>query len=101
MRASATRVDDMILPPIAHDVKVISIGMFVPGNQAVVWRGPMLHRALEQFLTDVFWDEPDFLLICRLIPVTTTASVMGSAALGAITSSTASTQARTSTGRPA
>ena len=41
-----TQVDDMILPPIAHDVKVISIGMFVPGNQPVVWRGPMLHRAL-------------------------------------------------------
>src|SRR5918912_4410834 len=49
-----TRVDDMIIPPVAHDVKVISIGMFVPGNQPVVWRGPMLHRALEQFLTDVF-----------------------------------------------
>jgi ATP-binding protein involved in chromosome partitioning len=58
-----TRVDDMILPPIAHDVKVISIGMFVPGNQPVVWRGPMLHRALEQFLTDVFWGELDVLLL--------------------------------------
>ena len=45
-----TQVDDMILPPLAHDVKVISIGMFVPGNQPVVWRGPMLHRALQQFL---------------------------------------------------
>ena len=58
-----TRVDDMILPPIAHDVKVISIGMFVPGNQPVVWRGPMLHRALEQFLTDVFWGDLDVLLL--------------------------------------
>ena len=48
-----TQVDDMILPPEAHDVKVISIGMFVPGNQPVVWRGPMLHRALQQFLGDV------------------------------------------------
>lgn len=58
-----TRMDDMILPPVAHDVKVISIGMFVPGNQAVVWRGPMLHRALEQFLTDVFWGDLDVLLL--------------------------------------
>jgi ATP-binding protein involved in chromosome partitioning len=58
-----TRVDDMILPPIANGVKVISIGMFVPGNQPVVWRGPMLHRALEQFLTDVFWGDLDVLLL--------------------------------------
>src|SRR6476646_10317728 len=50
-----TQVDDMILPPVSHDVKVISIGMFVPGNQPVVWRGPMLHRALQQLLGDVFW----------------------------------------------
>ena len=58
-----TRVDDMILPPLAYGVKVISIGMFVPGNQPVVWRGPMLHRALEQFLTDVFWGDLDVLLL--------------------------------------
>jgi ATP-binding protein involved in chromosome partitioning len=58
-----TRVDDMILPPVAHGVKVISIGMFVPGNQPVVWRGPMLHRAVQQFLADVFWDDPDVLLL--------------------------------------
>ncbi|EWT00545.1 sodium:proton antiporter [Intrasporangium oryzae NRRL B-24470] len=58
-----TQVDDMILPPIAHDVKVISIGMFVPGNQPVVWRGPMLHRALQQFLGDVFWGDLDVLLL--------------------------------------
>jgi ATP-binding protein involved in chromosome partitioning len=58
-----TRVDDMILPPVAHGVKVISIGMFVPGNQPVVWRGPMLHRAVQQFLADVFWDSPDVLLL--------------------------------------
>jgi ATP-binding protein involved in chromosome partitioning len=48
---------------VTHDVKVISIGMFVPGNQPVVWRGPMLHRALEQFLTDVFWGDLDVLLL--------------------------------------
>jgi len=58
-----TKVDDMILPPLAHGVKVISIGMFVPGNQPVVWRGPMLHRALQQFLGDVFWGDLDVLLL--------------------------------------
>ena len=56
-------VADSILPLRAHGVSVISIDYFVPDGQAVVWRGPMLHKALEQFLTDVFWDEPDFLLI--------------------------------------
>ena len=58
-----TQVDDMILPPVAHDVKVISIGMFVPGKQPVVWRGPMLHRAMQQFLSDVFWGDLDILLL--------------------------------------
>ncbi|GGL95767.1 iron-sulfur cluster carrier protein [Nakamurella endophytica] len=58
-----TRVGDMILPPIAHDVKVISVGMFVDGNVPVVWRGPMLHRALQQFLADVFWGDLDVLLL--------------------------------------
>ncbi len=58
-----TRVDDMLLPPVAHDVKVISIGMFVAAGQPVVWRGPMLHRALQQFLADVFWGDLDVLLL--------------------------------------
>lgn len=58
-----TRVDEMILPPVAHDVKVISIGMFVAGNQPVAWRGPMLHRALEQFLGDVYFGDLDILLL--------------------------------------
>lgn len=58
-----TQVEQMIMPPIAHDVKVISIGMFTPGNTAVVWRGPMLHRALQQFLADVFWGDLDVLLM--------------------------------------
>jgi ATP-binding protein involved in chromosome partitioning len=58
-----TQVDQMIMPPIAHGVKVISIGMFTPGNTAVVWRGPMLHRALQQFLADVFWGDLDILLM--------------------------------------
>jgi ATP-binding protein involved in chromosome partitioning len=56
-------IDNMLLPPEMWGVRCISIGYFVPEGQAVVWRGPMLHKALEQFLTDVFWDEPDFLLI--------------------------------------
>src|SRR6516165_953471 len=47
-----TPVENMIMPPSAHDVKVISIGMFTKGNTPVVWRGPMLHRALQQFLAD-------------------------------------------------
>jgi ATP-binding protein involved in chromosome partitioning len=58
-----TRVEDMIMPPQSHGVKVISIGMFTSGNAAVVWRGPMLHRALQQFLADVYWGELDVLLL--------------------------------------
>ena len=56
-------IDQMLLPPEAWGVRCISIGYFVPEGQAVIWRGPMLHKALEQFLTDVYWDEPEFLLI--------------------------------------
>ena len=56
-------IDQMLVPPEAYGVRCISIGYFVPEGQAVIWRGPMLHKALEQFLTDVFWDDPDFLLI--------------------------------------
>jgi ATP-binding protein involved in chromosome partitioning len=58
-----TRVDEMILPPVAFGVKVISIGMFLEENKPVAWRGPMLHRAVEQFLVDVFWGDLDYLLI--------------------------------------
>ncbi len=58
-----TQVDDMLLPPVSHGVKVISIGMFVQPGQPVVWRGPMLHRALQQFLADVFWGDLDVLLL--------------------------------------
>ncbi|WP_159940372.1 MULTISPECIES: Mrp/NBP35 family ATP-binding protein [unclassified Nocardiopsis] len=58
-----TKVEDMILPPTAHDIKVISVGMFTQGNQPVVWRGPMLHRALQQFLSDVYWGDLDVLLM--------------------------------------
>jgi ATP-binding protein involved in chromosome partitioning len=58
-----TQVEKMIMPPSAHDVKVISIGMFTKGNSPVVWRGPMLHRALQQFLADVYWGDLDVLLL--------------------------------------
>ena len=58
-----TQVESMILPPIAHEVKVISIAQFTEGNTPVVWRGPMLHRALQQFLADVYWGDLDVLLL--------------------------------------
>ncbi|HEY2642645.1 MAG TPA: Mrp/NBP35 family ATP-binding protein [Galbitalea sp.] len=64
--AKPTQVNDMILPPVAHDVKVISIGMFVPSGgsgTAVSWRGPMLHRTIQQFLTDVYFGDLDILLL--------------------------------------
>ena len=61
--AKPTQVNDMILPPLAHDVKVISIGMFVDEHTAVSWRGPMLHRTIQQFLTDVFFGDLDVLLL--------------------------------------
>jgi ATP-binding protein involved in chromosome partitioning len=56
-------IDQTILPSAAHGVRAISMDFFVAPDQAVVWRGPMLHKALEQFLDDVFWDEPEFLLL--------------------------------------
>ncbi len=58
-----TQVEQMIMPPSAHGVKVISIGMFTKDNTPVVWRGPMLHRALQQFLADVYWGDLDVLLM--------------------------------------
>ena len=63
LNQSPTKVDELMLPPIAFDVKVISIGFFVQDNKPVAWRGPMLHRAVEQFLTDVYWGDLDFLLV--------------------------------------
>jgi ATP-binding protein involved in chromosome partitioning len=58
-----TVIDDVIVPPEANGVTLISMGFFAREDQPVVWRGPMLHKALEQFLTDVHWNEPDFLLV--------------------------------------
>ena len=56
-------VDKMIVPPVAHDLRLMSIGFFLDDNQPVMWRGPMLHRALEQFLQDVHWGDLDVLLV--------------------------------------
>src|SRR5882762_8216476 len=61
--AKPTKVETMMMPPQAHGVKLISIGMFTPGNTPVVWRGPMLHRALQQFLAETFWGDLDVLLL--------------------------------------
>jgi ATP-binding protein involved in chromosome partitioning len=58
-----TRIDDLMLPPVAHDLKVISIGMFVKPDQAVAWRGPLLHRTLEQFLSEAHFGDLDFLFL--------------------------------------
>ena len=58
-----TVIDDLLIPPRVHGVKAISMGFFAREDQPVIWRGPMLHKALEQFLTDVFWDDLDYLLI--------------------------------------
>lgn len=58
-----TTIDTLMLPSVAHNVKVISIGMFVSPDQAVAWRGPLLHRTTEQFLTDVHFGDLDFLFL--------------------------------------
>ena len=60
---TTTIIDELLIPPEQHGVKAISMGFFAKEDQPVIWRGPMLHKALEQFLTDVYWDEPDYLLI--------------------------------------
>jgi ATP-binding protein involved in chromosome partitioning len=56
-------IDSMLVPPEVNGVRCISMGFFAEEDQPVIWRGPMLHKALEQFLTDVYWDDPDFLVI--------------------------------------
>jgi ATP-binding protein involved in chromosome partitioning len=56
-------VDQMIVPPVKDRLKLMSIGFFLDDNEPVMWRGPMLHRALEQFLTDVHWGELDVLVV--------------------------------------
>ena len=61
--AKPTKVGDLMMPPVAHGVSVISIGMFVDGSTAVSWRGPLLHRTIQQFLSDVYWGDLDILLL--------------------------------------
>ncbi len=63
IRQRPVAVDDLIVPPVKDDLKLMSIGFFLEGNEPVMWRGPMLHRALEQFLTDVHWGEIDVLVV--------------------------------------
>jgi ATP-binding protein involved in chromosome partitioning len=58
-----TAIDSLMVPPVVHGVRCLSMGFFVSDDQPVIWRGPMLHKALEQFLVDAYWGEPDFLLV--------------------------------------
>lgn len=58
-----TVIDELLIPPKKHGVKAISMGFFAREDQPVIWRGPMLHKALEQFLTDVYWENLDYLLV--------------------------------------
>ena len=58
-----TLIDEMLVPPRANGVSCISMGFFADESQPIIWRGPMLHKALEQFLTDVYWGDPDFLVV--------------------------------------
>ncbi len=63
IRQKPVVVDKMIVPPVAHNLRLMSIGFFLDDNEPVMWRGPMLHRALEQFLQDVHWGELDVLVV--------------------------------------
>ena len=63
IRQKPVLVDRLMIPPVKHDLKLMSIGFFLDDNQPVMWRGPMLHRALEQFLQDVHWGDLDVLVV--------------------------------------
>jgi ATP-binding protein involved in chromosome partitioning len=56
-------IGELLVPPVVHGVRCLSMGFFVPDEQPVIWRGPMLHKALEQFLVDAYWGEPEYLLV--------------------------------------
>jgi ATP-binding protein involved in chromosome partitioning len=56
-------IGDTVIPTAAHGVRCLSMGFFVPDDQPVIWRGPMLHKAIQQFLTDAYWGQPDFVLV--------------------------------------
>jgi len=58
-----TILDNTIIPIESHGIKIISMGFFMKENEAVLWRGPMIHKAVSQFLSDVFWDDLDYLFI--------------------------------------
>jgi len=62
-RAPVMLGDDLILPVEAHGVRLMSVGFMASDDQPVIWRGPMLHKALTSFVTEVFWDDPDYLLV--------------------------------------
>jgi len=63
VRGEPLIIDDLVIPPEANGVRCLSMGFFVPDETPVIWRGPMLHKALEQFLVDAYWGEPDYLLV--------------------------------------
>jgi len=63
VRTDPLIIGDLVVPPTANGVRCLSMGFFVADDTPVIWRGPMLHKALEQFLVDAYWGEPDFLLI--------------------------------------
>ncbi|MGA2520886.1 MAG: Mrp/NBP35 family ATP-binding protein [Acidimicrobiales bacterium] len=63
VRRPPVAIDNLLVPPVVHGVRCLSMGFFVPDTQPVIWRGPMLHKTLEQFLVDAYWGEPDYLLI--------------------------------------
>src|SRR5207249_2616830 len=56
-------LEGLIVPPVSYGVALISIGFFVEEGEPIIWRGPMLHKVLEQFITDVYWGDPDYLII--------------------------------------
>ena len=74
VRGKPTIIDQMIIPLERDGVRVMSMGFMVDENEAVIWRGPMLHKAINQFLGDVYWGELDFLL-CDLPPGTGDVSI--------------------------
>ncbi len=63
VRGDPLIIDDLVVPPEANGVRCLSMGFFVPDETPIIWRGPMLHKALEQFLVDAYWGEPDYLLV--------------------------------------
>ncbi len=63
VKGNPTIIENMIIPPERNGIKIISMGLFLDEDTPVVWRGPMLHKAIQQFMGDVHWGDLDFLLI--------------------------------------